>query len=100
MFLWKQVLMGDSVDGYSGLPGIGEKGAEEVIDDAETLWKLSDKTKRFQDFLWDYIVEIYEDFGFNEEGAIAQARCARILTADLFNFETSEHKTWQPYNRL
>ena len=31
-FLWKQVLMGDSTDGIPGIPGLGPKTADAIID--------------------------------------------------------------------
>jgi 5'-3' exonuclease len=34
-FLWKQVLMGDSTDGVVGIPGVGEKTAENWLVDRE-----------------------------------------------------------------
>tara|TARA_R110002126_G_scaffold47605_5_gene133368 strand:+ start:4275 stop:5021 length:747 start_codon:yes stop_codon:yes gene_type:complete len=34
-FLWTQVLMGDSTDSIPGLPGVGEKKALKILEDAE-----------------------------------------------------------------
>ena len=53
-FLWKQVLMGDSVDGIPGLPGVGEKTADN--------W-LKDRTKDFEGFA---IKKYVEKFGMTE----------------------------------
>tara|TARA_R110002096_G_scaffold433882_3_gene653655 strand:- start:321 stop:1100 length:780 start_codon:yes stop_codon:yes gene_type:complete len=50
-FLWKQTLMGDSVDGIPGLPGVGEKTADN--------W-LKDRTKDFESFS---IKQYVEKFG-------------------------------------
>ena len=50
----------------------------------------------FEKYIWDNIVELYEDYGFNEAAAIAQARCAFILGPDNYNFKTKEIKLWQP----
>ena len=47
-FLWKQVLMGDSVDGIPGLPGVGEKTA--------TNW-LKTRTKDYENFTLKKYVE-------------------------------------------
>ena len=32
-FLWKQTLMGDSTDGIPGIPGLGPKTADKLIDE-------------------------------------------------------------------
>lgn len=50
-FLWKQTLMGDSVDGIPGIPGVGEKTADN--------W-LKDRTKDFESFS---IKQYVEKFG-------------------------------------
>jgi hypothetical protein len=50
-FLWKQTLMGDSVDGIPGLPGVGAKTADN--------W-LKDRTKDFESFT---IKKYVEKFG-------------------------------------
>lgn len=34
-FLWKQVLMGDSTDGIPGIPGLGPKTADKLIDSSD-----------------------------------------------------------------
>ena len=47
-FLWKQALMGDSVDGIPGLPGVGDKTA--------TNW-LKSRTKDFEGFTLRKYVE-------------------------------------------
>lgn len=53
-FLWKQTLMGDAVDGIPGLPGVGEKTADN--------W-LKDRTKDFEAFA---IKKYVEKFGMIE----------------------------------
>jgi len=36
-FLWKQVLMGDSTDGIPGIPGLGPKTADAIIDNMPSV---------------------------------------------------------------
>jgi len=64
-FFFKQVLTGDPVDGYKGLPGCGEVNAEKI------LKKEGDP--------WANIVAAYEAKGLTEYEALHQARLARIL---------------------
>jgi DNA polymerase-1 len=78
-----QTLMGDQVDGYSGLPGVGPKKAEAILDQAEGS-------------LWSAVVKAYEKKNLGEEEALTQARVARILRATDFNFKTKEPILWQP----
>jgi len=40
-FLWTQVLMGDSTDGIPGIPGMGIKGAEKLLDDIPDVYTMS-----------------------------------------------------------
>lgn len=53
-FLWKQTLMGDAVDGIPGIPGVGEKTADN--------W-LKDRTQDFESFT---IKKYVEKFGMIE----------------------------------
>jgi DNA polymerase-1 len=78
-----QTLTGDATDGYPGLPGCGPKGAEKVLDVPHTEW-------------WSAVVEAYEKKGLTEEDALIQARCARILRAEDYDFKQKEVKLWTP----
>lgn len=64
-FFLRQVLTGDTVDGYKGLPGTGEVNAKKILS------KEGDP--------WANIVKAYEAKDLTEEDAIHQARLARIL---------------------
>tara|TARA_Y100000114_G_C11740382_1_gene318591 strand:- start:542 stop:1294 length:753 start_codon:yes stop_codon:yes gene_type:complete len=75
-----QSLTGDSVDGYSGCPGIGPKRAEAIL-------KRGD---------WSEVVKEYEKKGLAEEDALIQARVARILRWGEYDFNKGEVKTWKP----
>lgn len=77
-----QTLIGDSTDNYPGLKGCGPKTAAKLLDAEGTTW--------------DVIVEAYEKKGFTELDALVQARCARILHAEDWDFDKSEVILWKP----
>ena len=75
-FLWKQVLMGDSTDGIPGIPGLGPKTADAIIDNKPDLlshhqvvlsqylakFKMQEGVKRFAEtFQLVYILKNKED---------------------------------------
>ena len=75
-----QTLTGDTVDGYSGCPGIGPKRAEAIADGG-----------------WEAVVEAYAKAGLGEEFAITQARLARILRSGEYIKKTGRIKRyWTP----
>jgi DNA polymerase-1 len=84
LYFYRQVLMGDPTDGYKGCPGIGPKRSSKVLKDV-TDGKY-----------WEAIVEAYESKGFTEEDALVQARVARILRKDDWDFDNNCHKLWTP----
>lgn len=84
LWFWKQCLTGDSTDGFSGVPGIGPKTADKVL---ETVTDGE---------YWPAILERYLLKGLDESYALTQARMARILRACDYDFENSEPKLWSP----
>lgn len=74
-----QTLTGDQTDGYPGCPGIGPKRAGAVADGG-----------------WSAVVGAYEKAGLTETDALIQARVAKILTADLYDFKKKEPILWTP----
>lgn len=88
---FRQTLIGDTTDGYPGCPGIGPKKAEAV------LWgdpvDPSIKSRRDQ---WVRIVQAFEKKGLTEDDALLQARLARILRAEDYDFKTKEVRLWTP----
>lgn len=72
----KQALMGDSVDGYPGCPGMGEKRSSTLLDAIEDPHEL-----------WPAIVREYEKKGMTEDDALVMARVARVLR----NGDLDEH---------
>lgn len=79
-----QTLMGDKVDGYQGIPGVGPVKAEKIL-----------STVTNGDY-WPAIVAAYKDAGLSEELALSNARLARILRWGDYNDKTSKLKLWTP----
>lgn len=79
LFALTQTLTGDQTDGYPGCPGIGAKRAP-IIAEAG----------------WPAIVAAYEKAGLTEDDALIQARCARLLTAETYDFATRTPILWSP----
>ena len=75
-----QTLAGDNTDGYSGVPGIGIKRAEQIF--------------KLKGYTWKAVVETFEEKGMTEEDAITNARLARILTTDDYDHEKKEPILW------
>ena len=81
-FFYKQVLMGDSVDGYHGIPGIGPKKAEHFLNEHGVCWET--------------VKMMYELHDMSEKDALAQARVAKILTKNEYDFKKKEVINWRP----
>ncbi len=77
-----QALAGDQTDGYSGVPGIGVKRAA-------TLFKEKGYT-------WKAVLEAFKEKDLDEETALVNARLARILTVDDYDFEKGQPRLWTP----
>jgi DNA polymerase-1 len=77
-----QSLAGDQTDGYSGVPGIGVKRAETLFNKEGYSWKT--------------VVKAFVDKGLNEYTAITNARLARILTVDDYDFTNNKPELWSP----
>lgn len=80
---YKQILTGDSVDGYPGCPGIGPVKADRLLNQCDEMW-------------WISIVKAYESKGLTESDALTQARCARILRASDYDFANRLPILWTP----
>ena len=74
-----QSMAGDQTDGYSGVPGIGVKRAEALFKEKGCSWKT-----------------VVEEKGLTEEDALINARLAKILTVDDYDFENKKPKLWSP----
>ena len=77
-----QTLAGDQTDGYGGVPGIGVKRAE-------TLFKEKGYT-------WKTVVEAFAERDLPEEEALVNARLAKILTTNDYDFKKKQPILWSP----
>ena len=77
-----QALAGDQTDGYSGVPGIGVKRATSLFEEDGYSWKT--------------VTKAFTDKGMTEYDAITNARLARILTADDYDFKNKRPILWTP----
>lgn len=76
-----QTLVGDSTDNYKGCPSVGSVKANRLLEKEGATW--------------DTVVKAYAAQGLGEEVAIENARLARILRANEYNFETKEVTLWR-----
>ena len=77
-----QSCSGDQTDGYSGCPGIGVKRATTIFEN--------------KGYSWETVVEMFTDKNLTEEDALLNARLARILTADDYDFKKKRPILWDP----
>lgn len=89
-FLYKQVLMGDVTDGYSGCPTIGKTKADQV------LAGCTDEEQMRSAALKLY-TKYYKDEELAKEKMLEQARQARILRSVDYDFKTKEVILWNPW---
>lgn len=83
LFHLMQTLTGDVTDGYKGCPGIGEVTAAKILNVApEDRWRV--------------VVAAYEKAGLTEKDALVQARVARILRFNEYDYDKGEPILWQP----
>ena len=80
-----QTVVGDATDGYPGARGVGKSDPY-----------VQDIIEADHDELWDLVVSAFNVVGLTEEDAILQARLARILRPEDFNFKTKKVKLWNP----
>lgn len=84
-----QTMAGDPTDEYDGIPGVGMKTAEKLLDDPRLR-------TFFNGALWPIVVSFFQGEGLTEEDALLNARLARILRAGDYDPETHEVKLWTP----
>jgi len=77
-----QCCAGDQTDGYSGIPGIGVKRAEALFKEKGYTWKA--------------VIEAFAERDLPEEEALINARLARILTVDDYDFNKHRPILWNP----
>lgn len=79
---WVQTLAGDQTDGYAGVPGYGVK----------TAVKLFEK----EGYYWETIVKAFKSKDMTEEDALLNARLAKILQVEDYDFIGHKPLTWYP----
>jgi len=77
-----QTVAGDNTDGYTGVPGMGLKKAEALFDNLG--------------YTWAAVLEAFTDKGLTEEDALVNARLAKILTSEDYDFKQREPIPWNP----
>ena len=77
-----QSMAGDNTDGYAGVPGIGVKRATSLFEEKGYSWKT--------------VVDAFKEKDLSEEVALTNARLARILTNEDYDFEKSKPVLWNP----
>jgi DNA polymerase-1 len=84
-----QTLVGDATDGYKGCPGVGPKTAATILGQPA-------RGAAARAAAWDGVVHAFERKGLTEEDALTQARVARVLRGDEYDFVTKEIQLWTP----
>ena len=77
-----QTMAGDATDGYSGIPSIGIKRANTLLDD--------------QGCKWETVKAAFAAKGLDEEVALQNARLAKILQYE--NYPNGHIELWTPPN--
>ena len=77
-----QALAGDPTDVYPGCPGIGMKRAADLLDKAKSPWQA--------------VCKAFEDRGLSEEDALMNARLAKILQHEDYDYDRQQPILWSP----
>ena len=77
-----QTLSGDQTDGYSGVPGMGMKRAAAWFDK--------------YGYNWDAVTRAFLEKDLDERDALMNARLAKILTVNDYDFSTGQPILWSP----
>lgn len=77
-----QTMAGDQTDGYAGVPSIGVKRAEALLDSKGCTWKT--------------VLEAFAEKGLDENHALLNARLAKILQVNDYDFTNQEVRLWSP----
>jgi len=86
-----QMLAGDPVDGYTGLPDWGPRKANRLLDYYEEPYVGDADVDR-----WKAIVEAYESRGLTEADALVQARVSRMTRLTDWDISRKEVILWNP----
>jgi DNA polymerase-1 len=82
--MYKQALTGDSTDNYKGIPGIGPKKADNILNSGRV------------NSMWHTCEEAFVESGLTVEYGITMVQLARILRFEDYNPETGEVRLWHP----
>ena len=77
-----QTMSGDQTDGYAGVPGIGIKRAVALFEK--------------DGYTWDTVVKAFAEKDLGEDVALMNARLAKILQCDDYDFTNQEPRLWSP----
>ena len=77
-----QTMAGDQTDGYGGVPSIGIKRADALLTEKGATWET--------------VVKAFIDKGLTEEDALTNARLAKILQVEDYDFTNQEPRLWSP----
>lgn len=77
-----QTMAGDQTDGYAGIPGIGVKRAAALLDEHGDTWKT--------------VVDAFADKDLDESVALLNARLAKILQVEDYDFTNQAVRPWTP----
>ena len=77
-----QTMSGDQTDGYAGVPGIGTKRAVALFEK--------------EGYTWDTVVKAFVEKDLGEDVALMNARLAKILQCDDYDFTNQEPRLWSP----
>tara|TARA_B100001996_G_scaffold201803_1_gene154505 strand:+ start:12587 stop:13333 length:747 start_codon:yes stop_codon:yes gene_type:complete len=81
-----QTLCGDATDGYSGCPKVGVKTAQKILGDNINVPLLD---------LWQRVLAAYAKVGYSTDEALQQARVAKILRYNDYDYESGGIKLWR-----
>jgi len=77
-----QTMAGDQTDGYAGVPSIGIKRADALLTEKGATWQT--------------VLEAFLDKDLTEEDALRNARLAKILQVEDYDFTNQTVRPWTP----
>ena len=81
-----QTMSGDQTDGYAGVPGIGIKRAVALFEK--------------DGYTWDTVVKAFAEKDLGEDVALMNARLAKILQCEDYDFTNQEPRLWSPSSSI
>ncbi|EEE42831.1 hypothetical protein [Roseibium alexandrii] len=107
-FHLKQTMCGDTVDGYTGIPGVGPAKAQEILANPHRLLKETKTISRGKNkgksktnwvkggpcSVWESMVDYANKSGMSEADLSLQSLVARILRHGDYDWDTKQIKLW------